>query len=140
MSVEKFVTYNEIHGQVKSFSDIIGKIPIKVKQDDTRFKLWFSPETYVVLYHEQDCCESVYIDDVCGDINDLVGERLLVAEEVSVELPAKHKYDDSYTWTFYRFATNKGDVTVKWYGTSNGYYSESVSIEIVCDGEEIHEY
>lgn len=83
------------------------------------------------LYHEQDCCESVYVEDVCGDLEDLVGTPLVNAAEVSNEgdkEPA-HPGDytpESYTWTFYKFSTIKGSVTIRFYGTSNGYYSESV--------------
>lgn len=87
----------------------------------------------VSFYHCQDCCESVYIEDICGDLNDLVGSPLLLAEETtSTENPEGIKvpdYQDSFTWTFYRFATVKGYVTVRWYGESNGYYSEEVSVD-----------
>lgn len=83
------------------------------------------------FYHLQDCCESVTVEDICGDLNDLVGSPLIVAEEstktnenpVGVAAP---EYQHSFTWTFYRFATAKGFVTIRWYGSSNGCYSESV--------------
>lgn len=82
-----------------------------------------------VMYHDQDCCESVSIDEIIGDLNDLVGSEIFVAEERdSGNLPPQGEYDESYTWTFYEIATNKGSVTIRWYGTSNGYYSESVSV------------
>jgi hypothetical protein len=72
----------------------------------------------------------VYIEDICGDLEDLVGLPILMAEETSSrenppEVVREH-YDDSFTWTFYKIATNKGNVTIRWYGGSNGYYSESV--------------
>ena len=78
------------------------------------------------LVHEQDCCESVTIEDIVGDLEDLVGSPLLRAEERAGETGQKEDYE-SYTWTFYEFATIKGSVTIRFYGTSNGYYSESVS-------------
>ena len=65
---------------------------------------------------------------MCGNLSDLENSPILVAEEVSsvgAKEPVK-SYDDSYTWTFYKFSTIKGSVTVRWLGTSNGYYSESV--------------
>lgn len=81
------------------------------------------------MYHSQDCCESVVIDEIHGDLEDLVGSEIVQAEEVSnEEEPPVPEYTDSYTWTFYKLATIKGYVTIRWFGSSNGYYSESVDV------------
>ena len=82
------------------------------------------------MSHSQDCCEIVSIKDVCGDVNDLLNSPILLAEkETSDEDPVdvnKEYHDDLYCWTFYKLSTFKGDVTIRWYGESNGYYSVGV--------------
>lgn len=108
--------------------DLVGKTFVQVAgapgKDTMRFTtaegVWFE------FYHSQECCESVAIADVCGDLGDLVGSPIVLAEEVSSEGAAPPKDHDSCTWTFYRFATVKGTVTVRWLGESSGYYSEDV--------------
>ena len=89
------------------------------------------------LYHRQDCCESVTVEDVIGDPEDLVGSPILMAEAVSrTDRPVVHPPPtwarEGRTWTFYKLATVKGYVTIRFYGTSNGWYSESVDFER-CD-------
>jgi hypothetical protein len=79
------------------------------------------------MYHEQDCTEYVCIEDINGDLDNLIGCRL---EQADMRTNSKggSEEGDSETWTFYNFATIKGYVVIRWYGSSNGYYSEGVDV------------
>jgi len=126
------------------FEDLIGKkftaIVVNNAKDEIHFTLDGGKE--LKMYHDQDCCESVVIEDVCGDLADIIDSPILQAEEAtSDQRPedlAKPEYeDDSQTWTFYKFATIKGSVTIRWWGSSSGYYSESVDfVEVKKDTEQ----
>ena len=110
-------------------SALLGKTltDVRVNRSDDRITFVTTDGEEYVMFHSQDCCETVNIDDIVGNVEDLVGNPLTLAEQVSSEdVAAKDTWDESFTWTFYRFATVKGYVNIKWYGTSNGYYSESV--------------
>lgn len=80
-----------------------------------------------MLYHYQSCCECVGLAELHGDIADLQGALIISAEEVQGDEPTGYTYYESYTWTFYKIQTNKGAVTLRFLGQSNGYYSESMS-------------
>ena len=112
-----------------NIADMVGKVFTSVTETGDTMVFENATERYV-FFHEQNCCESVGINDVVGDLSDLVGEPLLVADEVSGETPVgfEDEYHESVTWTFYKFATRKGYVDVRWLGESNGYYSESVDL------------
>lgn len=78
------------------------------------------------FFHDQSCCENVYIEEIIGDLNDLIDTPIITAEKRTED-----HYDEwgSCIYTFYEFATIKGSVTIRWMGSSNGYYSMSVDIE-----------
>jgi len=83
------------------------------------------------MFHDNECCEHVIVEDVIGDVEDIINNiPINLAEEVSSEEPYKPD-DDSYTWTFYRIQAGGCVVTLRWLGTSNGYYSERTSFERV---------
>ena len=130
-----------------NFEDIKGKTFCSVDRwkdsliyygDAIRFKVDHT-ESYV-MYHAADCCESVTIESVSGDLSDLVGTPICLAEEVvssageglagsiygELQEQSNDERDESCTWTFYKISTAKGHVTIRWIGVSNGYYSESV--------------
>lgn len=118
-------------GNCAEISVLKGKTLTKIekKGNDELFFHTTEGEVYR-MFHYQDCCESVSIEDIIGDLDDLIGEPIAMAEEI-VERGEDDDGWDSVTWTFYKFATVKGYVTIRWYGSSNGYYSESVDFELL---------
>jgi hypothetical protein len=90
-------------------------------------------EAYAMFY-ERDCCASCSIEDICGDLSDLENAKIVRAEQngnrEKEPSPTPREYqDESFTWTFYRIGTRKGTVVIRWYGSSNGYYSETPCFE-----------
>lgn len=124
--------YRVNYSESFKFSDIIGETIVDIigGEGDGELTLRMANGYDIVLYHEQDCCEYVYLYDVAGNLEDLIGSPLVQAEESTSDGGEDEDCCESRTWTFYKFATAKGYVTLRWLGESNGYYSESVDIRI----------
>lgn len=83
-------------------------------------------QKYVFL-HQQNCCEDVRLEDFTTD--DIVGATVISStEETNSEDSTGVEYPDSFTWTFYKIQTTKGELWMRWLGVSNGYYSEDVDL------------
>ncbi len=109
-----------------SVSDLIGQVVVYIEKGEDRLDFTTLDGSRYRMYHEQDCCECVCLEDIIGDLDDLIDTPMLLAEETS---NSEYVDYESTTWTFYKFSTVKGDVTLRWQGSSNGYYSESVDFE-----------
>jgi hypothetical protein len=114
-------------------SDMLGDVLVQIVVDKFDASIsFYSPSKVWKMFHAQDCCEQVYIEEIIGDLDDLLWSPILLAER-------RTQKDSSQTsgigmWTFYELATNKGSVTFRWRGASNGYYS--VDVYISCTQEE----
>jgi hypothetical protein len=118
------VTFTKVDTGDSEYPRLIGSSVLAFHSTDGRIFKFF---------HEQDCCESVSLEEIIGDISDLIGSPILHANEESDYPEEENSSDDgeSTKWTFYSFRTNKGTVTLRWVGTSNGYYSTDVDLAIL---------
>ena len=149
MSMEDWVfSFPDLRkGKHKPVTELLGKTIINIEgceEDSEEIIFTCSDGTMYKMWHEQDCCESVQVADVIGNVEDLLHWPITLAEEESQSFDygdvdtTEYEYgyyDDSHTWTWYKFATVKGYVTVRWLGQSNGYYSEYVSFAEIIKEE-----
>lgn len=117
-----------------NFEDLKGKVLTDVKQvSDDQINFTCNNGIKYKMYHSQDCCETVTIEDINGTLSDLIGEEILLAEERSSQ---KETNFGSETWTFYTIRTKKVSIDIRWYGESNGYYSEEVDFAVDKENDE----
>lgn len=126
-----------IHASDEKVREVLKNGIIKVDgyqlgSDEIKF---YCKSGYIVkMYHDQNCCESVALYDDDGLTNgvDIFTDSNFCDVEIvtTTNREPLPEYDDSYTWTFIKFRTNKGYDTMRWYGCSNGYYSEDVDFDI----------
>ena len=127
------------------FNELVGKTLTKVtgmEKGAEEIRFYTEDGKVYRMYHDQDCCEYVSVEDVHGFTEEILNTPIRHAQETTNsdrdlgEMDEKEKSlseridppmgDDSFTWTYYFISTDKGSLSIRWYGSSNGYYSESV--------------
>ena len=104
--------------------DLVGKVIKGLAYSDEYFQI-LTDDCVYAFYHEQDCCESVWLTQVDGISDKIIGSRIVIAEEVVDEKDTEYGH---ITWSFYKIGTNKGMIDFRFQGESNGYYSETVDL------------
>ena len=110
---------------IHNFDDLKGRVFSCITANEENIIFEDNTGKIFILKHFQDCCESVYIESIIGDLQDLINSPILMAEESS---NSNNIEEGSETWTFYKLATIKGYVDIRFYGESTGYYSETVDL------------
>ena len=113
-----------------NIDELVGKAVRGLAYSDEYFQI-LTDDCIYIFYHEYDCCESVWLTQVDGISDKIIGTRIVIAEVVikTGEDGIIDTYDyDSITWSFYKIGTNKGMIYFRWQVESNGYYSESVDL------------
>lgn len=117
---------------MSDFNELVGKTLTAISGGvgDEEIRFTCDDGSAYRQYHYQDCCETVEVNEIHGELSDLINDGpVLFAEESGGE--SEDTQYGSQTWTFYKLRTLHGDVTIRWLGESNGYYSESVYFERV---------
>lgn len=126
----KKVEFSELNGLTITKIDGLNRLSEKVTIHTKEGRVF-------EMYHNQDCCEVVYLADFhvykgyVGEVTEAkvetnnidTPEALYYYNEDGTETLY---YDKAWLWTFYIINTEVGKITLRWFGSSNGYYSEEV--------------
>ena len=128
----------------KSFEEIkfkiISEIVVTKDSGDDSIVINFEDGSYIRMFHEQECCEAVWIEDIESN-KDISDYKDAVVIDMYVTTRVNLRDEESGTFTFYNLNTSKGSINIRWNGESNGYYSEEVSTYLYdSHGNEIKEY
>ncbi len=117
------------------FSDLVGEVldAVDIDREENQILLTTRSGRRFLVYHEQDCCETVAISGQDGNFGKLIGKPIVEARDFAVDT-SEEAIDSSQTTTTLVFRVDDQTVISRWIGDSNGYYSESVDIAELISG------
>lgn len=61
--------------RMTNISELVGQTFIQITNTNNEITFVTTNNATYKLYHEQDCCERVEIEDIVGDLIDLIGSQ-----------------------------------------------------------------
>ncbi|HBY20802.1 MAG TPA: hypothetical protein DEG71_07310 [Clostridiales bacterium] len=107
------------------FESLLGATLLDFEELDDRVSFLTDKGRYTLINFESWCgndCD-VSLEDIDGNIYRLFGQKIIFAEEI-----IHSGTDESTCYSFYKLSTNNDSVTLRFYGRSNGYYSENMQL------------
>lgn len=109
--------------------DLIGKKIINIEglsKGSEQVTIYCEDHTYMMMGKIDDHVNESIIDDVIGDVNDLLGSTILIAETTQGS-------DSLHNWTFYKISTRNGYVDIRWYGDDDNIdYQYAARVDFFC--------
>lgn len=120
--------------------ELIGRTFYRVQYEKPEERIIFKSDyKSYALKHDQLCCSSAWVEDITGDLSDLEGSPVILAEK-RMDITLNEDKDGYIYWVFYEIATNKGSVTIRFCAPDN-YYSISVDLfEVTTSYDRINAY
>lgn len=139
------INYNNQVMQMTELSDLIGNVFDTVTLNGGAVEFYNNNKLMFCLHHEQSCCEIVELIDGFDELH-LLQNGPIMQSYATYSHDGELKYTengnsyDNLTWSFYTFSTFYHSVTLRFYGQSNGCYSETVDLYRCLTTEEQIEY
>lgn len=108
-----------------ALDSLLGQTFSKVHVSDDAVHFYIEGKLKFKMCHVQECCESVYLGDITGDLDDLVGSPILDAKET---YSYSKEVGECY---FYDIRTLKGSVTFRFMHEYAAMYSSKASLIFV---------
>jgi hypothetical protein len=121
---------------VGDIEDVLHEICIFAQRFNDKVIFIFANGCFFTIAHEQEVTEDVTLVDMNGDLDDFIFYPLLLCETRTSNVPEEQlTRDSSETWTFHTLRCLGGSLDLRWFGSSNGYYSETaeVTVAVPCD-------
>jgi hypothetical protein len=126
---------NRLERSRVKFDALVGEVldAVDIDREENQILLTTRSGRRFLVYHEQDCCETVAMHWQDGSFDKLIGKPIIEARDIAIDT-SEEAIDSSQTTTTLIFRVDDQTVISRWIGDSNGYYSESVDIAELISG------